>query len=330
MVTIREKTVPGDPTNPPILWFQEASHSHHPGGEDTESKGKKSTNKHYPRSQRPEDVGGWNSVRRNRKQDPGEDKDGEGKYHDASMIHRLGEIKQGSPVGGKATQLDILLKAGFPVPPGIAIDADSWQDDGWLRDLPSWLPLLPGRLYAVRSSAVGEDGAARSMAGMFQSLLKIKKSNVISSVNIIRTHALTVAPELPLAVLIQPWIDGACSGVTFSRHPTRDYGPCFVTDALSGQAKQVVDGTGSTQRLFWWPDGHTLIPKHTPLSTQRWKELARLVQQMETIVDRPIDVEWTFDEGRFFACPMTHLPPGNIVVTEFPPAKRFVINHPFT
>src|SRR5690242_10162050 len=78
------------------------------------------------------------------------------------MIVRLGDAEDAAAFGGKAASLARGLTAGLPIPDGIAIAADHEID----RDqLVTWATPLPAPL-AVRSSAIGEDGALHSFAGV--------------------------------------------------------------------------------------------------------------------------------------------------------------------
>ena len=83
-------------------------------------------------------------------------------------------------VGGKAYNLDILTKNGIPVPKWFVVTSPD--------EIDKILPLIPipsnsrgeGNkvLYAVRSSAVGEDGSGNSFAGQMESFLYVKAEDI--------------------------------------------------------------------------------------------------------------------------------------------------------
>src|SRR5262249_25569363 len=79
--------------------------------------------------------------------------------------------------GGKAVQLGEALRAGLPVPDGVALSA-TWVDrlvsgdSGAVEELRGFLPEVH-QPVAVRSSAVGEDSAGASFAGQHATLLHI-------------------------------------------------------------------------------------------------------------------------------------------------------------
>ena len=70
-------------------------------------------------------------------------------------------------VGGKAYNLDILTKNGIPVPKWFVVT--STEESFEVRE---------DKLYAVRSSAVGEDGSGNSFAGHMESFLYVKAEDI--------------------------------------------------------------------------------------------------------------------------------------------------------
>ena len=74
-------------------------------------------------------------------------------------------------VGGKAYNLDILTKNGINVPKWFVVTS---SDDEF--------EVEEGKLYAVRSSAVGEDGSGNSFAGQMESFLYVKHKDIKSRI----------------------------------------------------------------------------------------------------------------------------------------------------
>jgi len=85
--------------------------------------------------------------------------------------------------GGKGASLASMKQADFPVPDGFVILQAAFEDGALTEaakdEITAALSRAPeGALFAVRSSAVAEDGAATSFAGMFDSLLEVSGDNV--------------------------------------------------------------------------------------------------------------------------------------------------------
>jgi pyruvate,water dikinase len=131
--------------------------------------------------------------------------------------------------GGKAVQLGTALRAGLPVPEGVAL---GWQDvdavaAGWasLDDV-----ALPSPC-SVRSSAVDEDSADASFAGAHLTFLGVEGCAAVrEAVAAVRASAydpgalayraklgLDASPRM--AVVVQRLIDSDVAGVMFTRNP---------------------------------------------------------------------------------------------------------------
>ena len=127
--------------------------------------------------------------------------------------------------GGKATTLARLTAAGLPVPAGIVVPVDH-PDDLLADAVAELLAHLPAPYGLVaRSSAAAEDGAGASFAGLYTSrfcpadpdaLLEALLAVRASARNpAITTYgqALGTTAGLQTAVLVQPALRPACSGV---------------------------------------------------------------------------------------------------------------------
>jgi rifampicin phosphotransferase len=186
-------------------------------------------------------------------------------------------------VGGKAATLAVLLAAQLPVPGWFALTPRAFEaaltpsqrhavDEG-APDLDAVLldvrassdvrfelaqalaSLLPeGGRFAVRSSAVEEDGAKHSFAGQLESFLFVPREQVGEAVAHVwrsafserilvyrREHGLTGAVARP-AVLIQRMVDADVSGVAFSADPVSGSREVAVVAAVPGLGTGLVTG----------------------------------------------------------------------------------------
>ena len=88
------------------------------------------------------------------------------------------------------------------------------------------------RLYSVRSSALSEDSADHSFAGMFTTFLYVPEAEILEriqqcwisaySVNVLQycLHNQLDPAETRVGVIVQEMIDSRCSGVMFTANPT--------------------------------------------------------------------------------------------------------------
>ena len=94
----------------------------------------------------------------------------------STTTRRLADVRMAdvAEVGGKAASLGELLAAGVRVPDGVVLAADAADmtsdERRWLSGAGAWD--LGAGPFAVRSSGIAEDGAERSFAGMYESVLE--------------------------------------------------------------------------------------------------------------------------------------------------------------
>src|SRR5262245_63527438 len=159
--------------------------------------------------------------------------------------------------GGKASKLSQALRAGLPVPPGLAlgtahVEAVANSHEETLNDLRESFRALAGPC-AVRSSAIGEDSESASFAGQHLTLLNIRhEDEIIPAVLQVRASAHTEAArayrrklgldETPrVAVVVQRMIEPTCAGVMFTKHPISGEDQRII-EAAWGLGEAVVAG----------------------------------------------------------------------------------------
>src|ERR1043165_6254927 len=135
--------------------------------------------------------------------------------------------------GGKAYNCARLLQAGFPVPGGFVLMANSVDDDSLAAgELEEALPVFPAdSLFAVRSSAADEDGAGHSFAGIHETLLNVTRDGLAEAIRACRASvesAQAIAyrraqglslDHLQTGVLVQLMIQAEAAGVAFTINP---------------------------------------------------------------------------------------------------------------
>ena len=227
-------------------------------------------------------------------------------------------------IGGKATQLrniDPNL-----VPDWVAITADCPDSELSNTVLESWIKLFDTKgkgyihaNYAVRSSALAEDGEEQSYAGVFESKLNVPATGLEHAVREVRDsmyskrvaaygNAVTKDPTveqheyigLKTAVIIMPMVEAKFSGVLFTKEPVGGTNQMLVEyeHGVGG----VVDGTSDTEMLFIDIEN---ISKHTfnesintPQQQINWglPKIVHEARRLENNYRKPLDIEWAIDK----------------------------------
>ena len=157
--------------------------------------------------------------------------------------------------GGKAVALATAVRAGLPVPSGVALSVDAVE--AVVRADPDVLPALHricggGVPHAVRSSAVGEDSARASFAGTHCTVLGVCDADaVVSAVRQVHASADTPAarayrarlglPPVRMGVVVQELVPADVAGVLFTRNPVTGVAE-RVIEASWGLGETVVAG----------------------------------------------------------------------------------------
>lgn len=224
----------------------------------------------------------------------------------------LGELRaqDESVFGGKACGLTRLIAAGARVPGGFAVAASvsEWSNEltgDFEKSVADLLRLGP---VAVRSSAVGEDSATRSFAGLLATILDLSTpaaalgaaSHCIQAGRSQRVREYA-GSETPLAVgiVVQTMVSARAAGVCFTRDPSgRDGG--LVIEAVPGLGDKLVSGAARPERWRAYRSGlggWELSPeeRRDVLSREDVLSIASEADRLATAIGYPLDLEWAFD-----------------------------------
>jgi pyruvate,water dikinase len=243
------------------------------------------------------------------------------------LVCRLKDIVSGDGrhFGGKADALAVLVRMGVPVPEGIGIAAEAFEKEtlglsgeaegevfAWIRSQGA------GALFAVRSSALCEDGEHASFAGVFESVLNVREGDILLAILHVAgssrgARAAAYSPEaagagLPIGVIIQKMVDPDFAGVLFTSDPLTGDAATMSGNFVRGLAEQMVSGdcdarVFSIDALSGKSEGDAL-----PSSTV--KKLRRYALRLVKVFGKPLDIEWAVRGGRVFllqARPITTL-----------------------
>lgn len=238
-------------------------------------------------------------------------------------------------VGGKAYNLNILTKNGIKVPKWFVVTS---SDESFSVD--------ENKLYAVRSSAIGEDGSENSYAGQMESFLYVKPNDiktriqdVINSANSKRLKSYKEQNNLnnqtKVSVIIQEMINSDVSGVAFSSNPISGKRNSIVISSVFGLGEGLVSGeldadtfvveedkiikdivekpykiTFNSELGFGTKKVQNDNPKKPSLSDEQIIQIANKVKEIVEIYDKPQDIEWAYQNNELYilqARPITTL-----------------------
>jgi pyruvate,water dikinase len=230
-------------------------------------------------------------------------------------IVRLADARDG--FGGKAGHLAALLAGGFEVPDGFAIAPDASLDG-----VGAHLDALGDVDVAVRSSAIGEDGASASFAGIYDSVLDVHGAAAIAeAIAKVRASALSSralayrhdGKPARMGVVVQRLVRAEAAGVMFTADPVTGDRDARVVTAVRGLGEALVSGEQAGEE--WLVKGkHPLRRRALPesvLSEERVQELVAIGERIAAHFGAPQDIEWVIEGGRIAivqARPITALP----------------------
>lgn len=172
----------------------------------------------------------------------------------------------------------------------------------------------PGCRVAMRSSALGEDTAGVSFAGLYSTFLNVGKSEigelykkVIASKYGPRAIAYRRKrgyrhEDIEMCVGCLVMVDALVSGVIYSRDPGEEESDVLRINATSGIARGVVDGTTVTDlylvgraKPFAVVYSEMRQERDSGLTYSQIKKLAETAMQLENHLGQPQDIEWSYD-----------------------------------
>jgi len=229
----------------------------------------------------------------------------------AASVVALAEADQVAGCGNKAARLARMIRAGIPVPQGLVLTDGMLRNhigghrrvcehDAW-ANVP-WQNKKKDLLLAVRSSGLSEDGESRSYAGVFESVLEVRPSELPAAIRTVwasmssaRATAYAGDEQQAGGVIIQEMIDAEYAGVLFTEHPARP--SCMFVELVSGLGQAVADGTVAPEGyVFGRYSGRSVDGQTPPIDLGPLLALAR---RAEELFEGPQDIEWAYHNGRF-------------------------------
>ncbi|MDQ3690891.1 MAG: PEP-utilizing enzyme [Chloroflexota bacterium] len=243
----------------------------------------------------------------------------------APAVRRLGDLRMvdAAKVGGKAAQLGEVVAAGARVPDGLVLTVAAGGMSAEQRRslLRAGMADLGSGPFAVRSSGIAEDGAERSFAGMYETVLGVSADGlpaaadrVLASAHAARAKAYRPTANGRMAVIVQRMVAPAAAGVALTADPiSGDRRSCVIT-AVRGLGERLVSGASGGDE---WVVADVVAtarrqPEHA-IDRDQALRVASEARRIAAALGVPQDIEWAIDaDGGLWilqARPMTALPP---------------------
>jgi hypothetical protein len=244
--------------------------------------------------------------------------------------------------GSKAVGLGDAARQSLPVPPGVALSGDLVEavasgDEKAIEKVAKAIAALPAP-FAVRSSAVDEDGAAASFAGQHLTVLNVHSAadvpgavrevwwsaNSDSAITYRQRIGLFTRPSV--GVVVQTLLDPDVAGVMFTEHPVTGADERLI-EASWGLGEAVVAGLvipdhfrldrsgrvlerkAGRKRVAIrsLPNGGTFEQQVSPaqvnqicLDDGQLASLGELALRCEKVYGPRRDIEWAFQQGTLY------------------------------
>lgn len=264
-------------------------------------------------------------------------------------------------LGGKGASLDRLVTMGFRVPPGFCVTTAAFRlqreaiPDAGAADLATKITaaplegeiddalqvalealarelsaLGPAPSFAVRSSAIGEDGSAASYAGLHDTELGVELEEVPAAVRrcwaslwsppaaAYRTRRGLDDADAAMAVVVQALVPADAAAVAFTRHPVTGRDDQLVITGVRGLGDEMVAGTvtpdtwvidRATRSVLTFDPGAS--PHGAALDATELASLVDLCLEVEARFGAPVDIEAAVAGGQWYLLQARPITTGN-------------------
>ncbi len=228
------------------------------------------------------------------------------------MVIELAVAQDREQVGGKAKRLSSLIGAGLLVKKGVVITTSEIENILATGRVSQKMLDKTGEilkfLVAVRSSAVGEDGAL-TWAGQFKTRLSVSfdaiEEAILECASAVSSDAVSAYAQShgvarpKLALIIQEMVNAEVAGVLFTKHPIN--GHAVVIEAIEGVGEFLVSGQREPCRLYVNPVSREVVKAEGAsipvLGQAQIDELCRLGKLAKKIFGKDQDIEWAIERN---------------------------------
>ena len=226
--------------------------------------------------------------------------------------------------GGKASSLSLMMKnLKTKIPSGYVITADGFRDGKLTDEASEELNQTIAKLdrlktYAVRSSAIGEDGENNSFAGQYETLTDVIVPKIRDAVKQVAASAKSdrveeyknhndVAGE-GIGIVIQEFVKPDFAGVIFTSDIITGRGDKIVGNYVYDEGEKLVSGSENAEEfrigvMNYSYEGNPELAPYAGL-------LRKYTLAIKAFYGMPMDIEWAISRGKTFilqARPITTL-----------------------
>ena len=231
-------------------------------------------------------------------------------------IHNLRKIPASKLhlIGGKASSLAMMINnLNVQVPGGFVVTADAFENGEIKADALNELEDLVLNLnskhtYAVRSSAIGEDGLNQSYAGQYETLTDIKTDGIIDAVKYVFSSSVSERVEeykssfgedkSGIGVVIQTFVKPDFAGVIFTSDIITGKDDYLTGNYVHGEGEQLVSGESNAEII------RIGVMKYSYEGNTEFKKYAKTLRKYCLSIRRfygvPMDIEWAVSDGRVY------------------------------
>lgn len=220
------------------------------------------------------------------------------------MLYRIKDVPDNKLklCGGKGASLVKLTRAGLPVPDGYIL-----MPGEAVASIDRILPDLRGT-YAVRSSALNEDGEAASFAGAYETYTNVRVKDIKKAAEAVRKSAESGRVEAyakeqgvrteDIAVVIQRFVKPEYAGVVFTCDPVTGSSARMQGNYVKGEGELLVSGVSNAKEFSFdaWKYGFRGSREFMPYA----RTLYRYCRKIKNLWGCAVDIEWAVSGGKVY------------------------------
>lgn len=233
-------------------------------------------------------------------------------------------------LGGKGYNLQKLIGWNLNVPETYVISATESRRLGTgsepFLEIPRSMKSVDA-IFAVRSSGIGEDGNENSFAGIFDTMLGVKPSDINRAIREVYASKDTSITSMysdardvkvaQMAIIIQEMVSADFAGVAFSVNPVENDHKIGLIEIVKGLGESLVSGKmkPTSLRVNRITGIHRILQAGADtIPVTEFEHIVETVSEalwkIADLYGKPVDIEWAMKDGALYllqARPITTL-----------------------